>query len=162
MSSVVIHPAVEPGVIDNNMLIKCVLEQGPKGEAGRLFAEEGVHLDEVQIIRLEFLNIIRIDHLWMLKSLTKLAINHNLIEDIENLEKLTNLKELDLSFNSISVMENLNELVNIEVLILSYNKISKIENIECLEKLIVIGLAGNKITDYKEVCLNNVYMYLLR
>lgn len=62
-------------------------------------------MDEALIVRLEFQNILRIDHLWMLKSLRKLTLAHNLIEKIENLEQLTGLNELDLSFNKIEKIE---------------------------------------------------------
>ena len=47
----------EPKVINNALLEKCVQEQGPKGEAGRLAQIEKVPLEEVPQIRLEFLSI---------------------------------------------------------------------------------------------------------
>ncbi|XP_075978515.1 dynein regulatory complex subunit 3-like [Anticarsia gemmatalis] len=151
MNSLIIHPDVEPGVIDNAMLIRCILEYGPTEEAGRLFAEEGVHLDEAPIVRLEFQNILRIDHLWMLTSLTKLTLAHNLIEKIENLEQLTGLNELDLSFNKIERIENLDALENLEILTLFHNRIRKLENMEALEKLLVFSIGDNLIEDYKEM-----------
>ncbi|CAH0729933.1 unnamed protein product, partial [Brenthis ino] len=151
LNSLIIHPDIEPGVIDNAMLTRCILEYGPKDEAGRLFAEEGVHLDEAPVVRLEFQNILRIDHLWMLKSLRKLTLAHNLIEKIENLDQLTGLNELDLSFNKIEKIENLDALVNIEVLTLFHNKIRKLENMETLENLLVFSIGDNLIEDYKEM-----------
>ncbi|XP_050351560.1 dynein regulatory complex subunit 3-like [Nymphalis io] len=151
LNSLIIHPDIEPGVIDNAMLTRCILEYGPKEEAGRLFAEEGVHLDEAEIVRLEFQNILRIDHLWMLKSLKKLTLAHNLIEKIENLELLTGLNELDLSFNKIEKIENLDELVNLEVLTLFHNRIRKLENMDTLENLLVFSIGDNLIEDYKEM-----------
>ncbi|XP_026499077.1 dynein regulatory complex subunit 3-like [Vanessa tameamea] len=151
LNSLIIHPDIEPGVIDNAMLTRCILEYGPKEEAGRLFAEEGVHLDEAQIVRLEFQNILRIDHLWMLKSLRKLTLAHNLIEKIENLELLVGLNELDLSFNKIEKIENLDELVNLEILTLFHNKIRKLENMDTLENLLVFSIGDNLIEDYKEM-----------
>ncbi|XP_028158558.1 dynein regulatory complex subunit 3 [Ostrinia furnacalis] len=151
LNCLIIHPDIEPGVIDNAMLTRCILEYGPTEEAGRLFAEEGVHLDEAPVVRLEFQNILRIDHLWMLTSLTKLTLAHNLIEKIENLEQLTGLNELDLSFNKIEKIENLDALVNLEVLTLFHNKIRKMENLDCLEKLLVFSIGDNLIEDYKEM-----------
>lgn len=130
---------------------------GPTEEAGRLFAEEGVHLDEATIVRLEFQNILRIDHLWMLTSLTKLDIAHNLIEKIENLEQLPNLNELDLSFNKIEKIENLECLINLEILTLFHNKIKKLENMETLEKLLIFSIGDNFIEDFKEVTLKLTY-----
>lgn len=48
--------AAEPGVIDRDMLVRLVIEQGAKGEAGKLFLEDGIRLDEVEEIRIEFLS----------------------------------------------------------------------------------------------------------
>lgn len=45
-----------PGVINNAMLEKCVRKQFPSGEAGRLAREEGIPLDEVECLRLEYLS----------------------------------------------------------------------------------------------------------
>ncbi|XP_063623655.1 dynein regulatory complex subunit 3-like [Cydia splendana] len=160
LNSLIIHPAIEPGVIDNEMITRCILEYGPKGEAGRLFAEEGVHLDEATIVRLEFQNILRIDHLWMLTSLTKLTLAHNCIEKIENLERLPGLNELDLSFNFIEKIENLDELINIEVLTLFHNRIRKLENFEKLEKLLVFSIGDNLIEDYKEMAYLRQFRFL--
>ncbi|XP_041987235.1 dynein regulatory complex subunit 3-like [Aricia agestis] len=151
LNSLIIHPDIEPGVIDNVMLARCILEYGPKDEAGRLFAEEGVHLDEATVVRLEFQNIIRIDHLWMLKSLRKLTLSHNLIEKIENLDQLSGLNELDLSFNKIEKIENLDALANLEVLTLFHNRIRKLENMDALQKLLVFSIGDNQIEDYKEM-----------
>ncbi|KPI97248.1 PREDICTED: leucine-rich repeat-containing protein 48-like [Papilio xuthus] len=160
LNSLIIHPDIEPGVIDNAMLTRCILEYGPTEEAGRLFAEEGVHLDEATIVRLEFQNILRIDHLWMLKSLTKLTLAHNLIEKIENLELLTGLNELDLSFNKIERIENLDALVNLEVLTLFHNKIRKLENLDTLTKLLVFSIGDNLIEDYKEMAYLRRFRFL--
>lgn len=157
----------EPKVIDNDLLHKCVAEQGPKGEAGRLAQMEGVPLEEVKQIRLEFLSILlyfnyqfyfkkfldllRIDHLWVLKSLTKLSLNNNLLEKIENLNTLVNLVELDLSFNKITKIENLDELVKLEKLSFFDNLISAIENMDTLENLTVFSIGRNKIDDLENV-----------
>ncbi|OWR55525.1 dynein regulatory complex subunit 3-like [Danaus plexippus] len=151
LNSLIILPDIEPGVIDNAMLTRCILEYGPTEEAGRLFAEEGVHLDEAPVVRLEFQNILRIDHLWMLKSLRKLTLAHNLIEKIEHLDLLTGLNELDLSFNKIEKIENLDSLVNLEVLTLFHNRIRKLENMETLQELLVFSIGDNLIEDYKEM-----------
>ncbi|XP_052755007.1 dynein regulatory complex subunit 3 [Galleria mellonella] len=142
LNSLIIHPDIEPGnnnytTTNNNFRSK--------------FAEEGVHLDEAPIVRLEFQNILRIDYLWMLKSLRKLTLAHNLIEKIENLDQLTGLNELDLSFNKIEKIENLDELVNLEVLSLFHNKIRKLENMDTLQNLLVFSIGDNLIEDYKEM-----------
>lgn len=46
----------EPKVVDNALLEKCVKDQGPKGEAGRLAEIDKVPLEDVTAIRLEFLS----------------------------------------------------------------------------------------------------------
>ncbi|VVD03260.1 unnamed protein product [Leptidea sinapis] len=130
LNTFIIHPEIEPGVIDNAMITRCILEYGI------------------------------IDHLWMLKSLRKLTLAHNLIEKIENLEQLTGLNELDLSFNKIEKIENLEALVNIEILTLFHNKIRKLENMETLEKLLVFSIGDNLIEDYKEMAYLRQFRFL--
>lgn len=99
-------------------------------------------------------DILRIDHLWLLKGLQKLSLSNNIIEKIENLEELTNLTELNLSFNKITVIENLEKLVNLEVLSLYGNLIEKLENLENLEKLEILSVGANKIEDNSSIlCL---------
>lgn len=49
------HDLREPGVIDEAMIYNAVIEQGPKGEEGRLFKEQGVVYEEIKYLRLEFL-----------------------------------------------------------------------------------------------------------
>lgn len=46
----------EPGVINNELLEKCIRQQFPPGEAGRLAQEEGVPLEEIEQLRLEHLS----------------------------------------------------------------------------------------------------------
>ncbi|KAK4877171.1 hypothetical protein RN001_009677 [Aquatica leii] len=150
----------EPKVINSAMLIKCIEENAPRGEAGRLQREEGIPFDEIEDIRLEFQKILRIDHLWMLTALTKLSLSNNLIEHIENLNELVNLKELDLSFNKISKIENIDMLVNIEILSFFENNISKIENMKPLTKLLIFTIGNNKIEDRKNVIYLRQFRYL--
>jgi len=47
---------VEPGVISGNMLLSLAIEQGPKNEAGKLFLKDGIELNELKEIRIEFLS----------------------------------------------------------------------------------------------------------
>lgn len=49
-----IHKEQEPGVISNDMLTKAIIEQGHKGEAGRLARMDAVRLESITVIRLEF------------------------------------------------------------------------------------------------------------
>ncbi|XP_046662673.1 dynein regulatory complex subunit 3 [Homalodisca vitripennis] len=143
----VVRSDIQPGVIDTKILQEAIKEQGPKGEAGRLIEEEGYDLKEITHLRLEFLNILRIDHLWMMTSLTKLQLANNIIEKIENLDALVNLKDLDLSFNRIKVIENLENLEKIEIFTLFQNNISRVENLDCLKNLEIFSIGNNNIED---------------
>lgn len=49
-----VHKEQEPGVISNAMLTKAIIEQGHKGEAGRLARMDEIQLDLITVIRLEF------------------------------------------------------------------------------------------------------------
>lgn len=113
--------------------------------------EEGIPMEDIQEIRFEFLNILRIDHLWIMKSLTKLQLNNNYIEKLENLETLIHLKELDLSFNKISKIENIEKLVNLEKLSFFENFIETLENMESLKKLKIFSIGKNNIADLSNV-----------
>ncbi|XP_012283171.1 dynein regulatory complex subunit 3 [Orussus abietinus] len=149
--STILHKSEERGVINKELLIALVTEQGPKREAGRLFLEDGIQLENVTDIRIEFLNILNIDHLWVMPNLVKLKLSNNRIEKIENLDMLVNLKELDLSFNNICIMENLNNLKKLEVLQLFENEISVVEGIDDLQGLTIFSIGNNKIADWDHV-----------
>ncbi|XP_012058247.1 PREDICTED: leucine-rich repeat-containing protein 48-like [Atta cephalotes] len=146
-----LREATEPGVITRSMLVSLAIDQGPKKEGGRLFIQDGIELDKLEEIRIEFLKILNIDHLWLLKSLVKLSLSHNVIQRIENLDELCHLKELNLSFNNIKIMENLNNLHQLEILLLYSNEISIVQNISDLKKLIILNIGKNKIDDWEHV-----------
>ncbi|KAH8255536.1 hypothetical protein KR038_005241 [Drosophila bunnanda] len=135
----------EPGIIDRRMIESAYLEEGQKGEARRLHQLEPVVYERIRTMRLEFKNILRIDHLWMMPNLTTLCLNCNKIEVIEHLTMLTALKDLNLSFNYITRIENLDTLVNLEKLSLFSNRIQKIENLQALEKLVILSIGNNLI-----------------
>lgn len=105
-----------------------------------------------------FIDILNIDHLWMLKSLVKLTLSHNIIERIENLDELVHLRELDLSFNRIKVMENLNNLEQLEILLLFSNEIVVVQGISNLKKLSILNIGKNKITDWEHVRTYNQFL----
>ncbi|EDW28450.1 GL19199 [Drosophila persimilis] len=134
----------EPGIIDRQMIETAYLGEGQKGESGRLHQLEPVVYERIRTMRLEFKNLLRIDHLWMLPNLTKLCLNCNKIEVIEHIEMLTALKELNLSFNYITKIENLETLVNLETLSLFSNRIRRIENLS-LKKLVILSIGNNLI-----------------
>lgn len=107
----------------------------------------------ISIALLITLDILNIDHLWMLKGLVKLTLSHNVIERIESLDELVHLRELDLSFNRIKVMENLNNLEQLEILLLFRNEIAIVQGIDNLSKLTILNIGKNKITDWEHVCI---------
>ncbi|CAG9801990.1 unnamed protein product [Chironomus riparius] len=145
----IIFKELDPSVINEEIIRKTVYEQGPGGEAGRLFKNMEVQYEKVTVLRLEFLNILKIDHLWILPNLKILSLAFNKIDKIENLESLTQLKELNLTFNSIEILENFDGLKSLEILNVFGNKIKRIENVECLENLIIFS-AGNNLINTKD------------
>ncbi|XP_036408025.1 dynein regulatory complex subunit 3 [Megalops cyprinoides] len=146
-----LHETVEPNVVDEEMLRQAVEEQGPQGQAGRIAKEEGIQFEDVRHLRLDFRNILKIDHLWQFNTLTKLQLDNNIIEKIEGLDCLTNLVWLDLSFNHIEVIEGLDALVKLEDLSLSDNSISLIENMDTLVNLHVFSIGNNQLSQLDNV-----------
>uniref|UniRef100_A0A4W4GW58 Dynein regulatory complex subunit 3 n=1 Tax=Electrophorus electricus TaxID=8005 RepID=A0A4W4GW58_ELEEL len=146
-----IYKTMEPSVVDEQMLQKAVEEQGPQDQAGRIAKEEGIQYHEVIQLRLDYRNILKIDHLWEFTSLTKLQLHNNLIEKIQGLEKLINLEWLDLSFNNIQVIEGLDTLVKLQDLSLYNNYISVIENMDPLKNLQIFSLGNNLISQLDNV-----------
>ncbi|CAL7935781.1 unnamed protein product [Xylocopa violacea] len=147
----ILQEFVQPRVINQDMLLNLIIEQGPKGIAGKLFYEDGINLSETTEIRIEFLNVLKIDHLWVMPNLVKLQMSNNIIEKIENLNDLVNLRELDLSFNQIKIIENLDSLTKLEILLLFNNEISEIEGIDNLSNLTIFSIGNNDVTDWKHV-----------
>ena len=86
-----LYDTIEPSVIDDDMLHKAVEEQGPKEEAGKIAKQEGIDFADVLSLRLDYKNVLKIDNLWCFKSLTKLQLDNNIIENIEGLDHLVNL-----------------------------------------------------------------------
>ena len=49
-----LYDTIEPNVVSEALLRKCVADQGPDGEAGRVVKEEGTDFTEVTRLRLDF------------------------------------------------------------------------------------------------------------
>ncbi|XP_034395891.1 dynein regulatory complex subunit 3 isoform X2 [Cyclopterus lumpus] len=130
-------------LMDEEMLQKAIVEQAAQDQVGRVVKVEGIHFNEIPKLRLDYRNILMIDHLWEFTSLARLDLNNNLIEKIEGLDRLINLTWLNLSFNRIEKIEGLGSLRKLEVLNLSNNSISVIENMDTLEKLSHFLIANN-------------------
>ncbi|XP_045839810.1 dynein regulatory complex subunit 3 isoform X1 [Meles meles] len=145
------YDAVEPRVMDEDMLKLAVGEQGPQEEAGQLARQEGILFKDVVSLRLDFQNILRIDSLWRFENLRKLQLDNNIIEKIEGLEHLVHLVWLDLSFNNIEAIEGLDTLVNLEDLSLFNNRIAKIDSLDALVKLQVLSLGNNQIGNMRNI-----------
>uniref|UniRef100_A0A8C7JA46 Dynein regulatory complex subunit 3 n=1 Tax=Oncorhynchus kisutch TaxID=8019 RepID=A0A8C7JA46_ONCKI len=146
-----LYDTAEPSLVDEELLQKAVEEQGPQDQAGQIAKEEGMQYDEVSQLRLDYKNILKIDHLWQFTSLTKLQLDNNIIEKIEGLGRLTNLKWLDLSFNNIEGIEGLDTLVKLEDLSLCNNRISVIENMDTLLNLHVLSIGNNFLAQLENV-----------
>ncbi|XP_042370602.1 dynein regulatory complex subunit 3-like [Plectropomus leopardus] len=138
----------EPLRIDEEILRRAIMDQAPPEDqtSHRHFLRtEGIHFDKVPELRLNYRNILMIDHLWDFTSLAKLELNSNIIEKIGGLDLLINLTWLDLSFNKIKKIEGLESLRKLEMLNLSNNKISVIENMDTHEKLTHFLISNNHI-----------------
>jgi Leucine-rich repeat (LRR) protein len=146
-----LYDTVEPNVLKEDFLAEVVREQKPRGEAGRLAAEEGIEFNEVTVLRLDFRNILRIDNLWQFQNLTKLQLDNNIIEEIKGLEVLVHLEWLDLSFNNIERIEGLGSLQSLQDLSLSHNRIKVIEELDNLHSLQVFSIGYNFIESVENV-----------
>ncbi|ORZ35079.1 hypothetical protein BCR44DRAFT_131583, partial [Catenaria anguillulae PL171] len=144
------HNVVEPTVIDEDLLTRCASDQAT-GDAADIARKEGIDLKEVTSLRLDYKNILRIEHLWQLTNLTKLQLDNNIIEKISGLDHLVNLRWLDLSFNNISVIEGLDKCTSITDLSLFNNRISKIEGLDALTKLNVLSIGNNDLHDMHQL-----------
>lgn len=53
----IIYKQLEPSVLNEEVIRKTVYEQGPLGEAGRIFREMEIQYEKVTVLRLEFLSM---------------------------------------------------------------------------------------------------------
>ena len=102
-------------------------------------------------LRLEFRQILKIDNLQDLTSLTRLFLDNNFIEKISGLDFLVNLVWVDLSFNRLRKIEGLEALKNLQVLALYQNEIKVMENLAHLEKLRVLRIGNNRLNSRDDV-----------
>ncbi|KAJ3123148.1 Dynein regulatory complex subunit 3 [Nowakowskiella sp. JEL0407] len=136
----------QPTVIDEDLLRKAVNEQVPV-EIAEVARREGIDPFEVTSLRLDYKSSYSDpNNLWAFENLTKLQLDNNIIERIENIGFLKNLQWLDLSFNNITQIEGLDKLTNLTDLSLYNNRISKIENMEDLFNLQVFSIGNNNLT----------------
>jgi len=107
--------------------------------------EEPIVFSKIQVLRLSYKNVLRIDNLIGFEALHTLCLDNNVIEDIENISHLVNLTWLDLSFNNISSIQGVENLVNLKDLSLYGNNIETIDKLGSLTQLECISLGRNKI-----------------
>ncbi|XP_073500525.1 nischarin isoform X2 [Phyllobates terribilis] len=93
-----------------------------------------------------------------------LALSHNHICSIENLQHLYNLVHLDLSYNKLSILEGVHSKIgNIKTLNLSGNLLESLKGLNKLYSLVNLELGNNKVSQIDEIknlgslpCLENV------
>lgn len=142
----------KPGVINTDMIRKAVSRMIQDEVPGVKFDEkEGYEIHEITVLYLEYLEILRIDHLWIMPALTILKLTGNLISKIENLETLVHLVDLNLSFNRIEAIENLDKLTKLRHLSLFSNLITEIKNLNHLNELEILTIGRNKIENKGDI-----------
>lgn len=55
----IIYKELEPSVLNEQIITKAIYEQGPDGEAGRLFRASEIQYEKVTVLRLEFMSEMR-------------------------------------------------------------------------------------------------------
>lgn len=55
----IIYKELEPSVLNQEIITNAIYDQGPDGEAGRLFRNMEIQHDKVTVLRLEFLSELR-------------------------------------------------------------------------------------------------------
>ena len=112
----------------------------------KIFGMDDLPPHELKELRLSYQNILKIQNLEGLRSLTKLCLDNNIISKIDGLSELANLEWLDLSFNKIQVLEGLEDLTNLTDLSLFSNQISMVNGgLESCTRLNVLSLGDNLI-----------------
>lgn len=117
-------------------------------------------------IELNFMNIVEIEP-GCFENFTKIKIldlNYNDIMNIEELGKITSLTTLYLCSNQVREIKGLEKLTSLKSLGLCNNKIMEIKGLDCLTSLIDLDLENNPIIDdsrvsgYKKL-IPDLYIY---
>ena len=127
--------ASPPAVIDEDLCRKCIgsLKTGAAGKEYEA-KKDSIAFRDVQLLRLSYQNILKMDNLVGFDKLIKLQLDNNIIEKIENLSHLTSLTQLDLSFNNISDIAGLDSLTSLTSLSLFSNRITQLGGMDTLSK----------------------------
>ena len=137
-----------PSTINREVICEAlnIFDDGDEDPASQEFL-----LKTAKTLRLEFRQILKVENLQCLTSLTRLFLDNNFIEHISGLDSLVNLTWLDLSFNKIRKIKGLDNLRKLEVLALYNNEISALENLHHLDELKVLRLGQNRIPSKENV-----------
>ncbi|KAK4467336.1 hypothetical protein MN116_008917 [Schistosoma mekongi] len=82
-----LYDNVEPTVIDMQLLRDAIFSLLEKGTVSELAKQDGIHFENVKHLRLDYKNILKNDNLWAFKSLAKLQLDNNIIENIEGIDQ---------------------------------------------------------------------------
>ena len=156
----------KPSVIDKNIVWQAIgvgdqivpapgavspTEDEKKNTANAIKSQRDYITSTVKTLKLEFQQILKIDNLNPLVSLTRLFMDNNFIERISGLDNLIHLVWLDLSFNRIQKLEGMENLKRLQVLALYQNQISKLENLDHLPHLNVLRIGKNKLSNRDDI-----------
>ncbi len=117
----------------------------------------GVTVSEGRVVGLDFdeqnLTGTLVD-LSQLEALTFLNLNHNNLEEIENINNLTLLKELYLNNNNLTVLPNISGLVNLEKLWIQNNQLTTLPDLSNFSLLKELYCGSNLISDIPDLSHN--------
>ena len=105
---------------------------------------------DTQVLYINLNKIQKISNLEQFTELLELHIQNNKIKIIENLPK--SLLKLDISNNELNNLDNISQLNNLEWLNIENNSIDTLIEVIKLYKLIEFYAAGNLINNIKECC----------
>ncbi|CAM9524038.1 unnamed protein product [Ectocarpus fasciculatus] len=132
----------EPRSLTMKLIEECTAGGSTTGVAGSP-EERAADLLKVEVLRLDWQRIARIQNLDIFTHLRELYLQHNRIHVIEELDTLQNLEFLALGSNRIRRLENLRHLRKLQVLDLSANAIEDIDTQELPPALVILNLTSN-------------------
>ena len=152
-------------VVSDALVVKCVKDAwavivseektGADDELHPLECKE-VDLDHLSSLSISFQNICVISNLTGFDTLTRLALDNNVLTEIVGIAHLVNLVWLDLSFNQITEIKGVESLVKLKDLTLFSNHISSIRGLDNCKELNCLSMGNNDIKEQESV------MYLRR
>ncbi|XP_028395146.1 leucine-rich repeat-containing protein 46-like [Dendronephthya gigantea] len=142
----------EKSKLDKEITLKLIRDHNVPKRSSMSADDIADALGKLTHIRLDRLQITKIENLDCLGPVTNLYLQQNFIERIENLEALRSLRFLTLSGNKIRKIENLRHLQSLKFLDLSFNCIEHCPTGELPPSLMILSLKGNpcvKEQDYR-------------